>query len=151
MHKIHFMATVVALAAAGTGCPRDPDPEPAAKPDASGTWVGMCDIADANTGTELDRIDVVMTLTEDAADHTIDGTFDYTQFYTTTTSTYSEVLGVEGARDGNAVTLELQYDTTTTTSTSLVFHLTLDGDTLDGTLAYEPASGYPDYVCTFDR
>lgn len=146
---IRFGFAATAIVALGAGCPPDPEPKPAAEPDATGTWVGACDVADS-VGTELDRIDVVLTLTEDA-DHAISGTFDYTQFYTTTTSTYSELLGVEGAREGDAVTLELQYDTTTTTSTRLVLHLTLDADTLDGTLVYEPANGYPDYSCAFDR
>lgn len=144
---------VVAALTAGAGCPQDPPPKGngngAADNAADGHWEGTCDVPDT-VATESDHLGVTLDLTEEA-DGALSGTMMYTQFYTTTTTTYSGVFGLEGARDGANVTLTLISTTTTSTDVSLVFDLVLDGDTLDGSLSYVPASGYPSWSCSLSR
>lgn len=138
------------------GCPPAPDDkddtgngddDDAVTLDASGEWSGSCSyISDGYTS--VDRVDVDLSLTDDAG--VVTGTMTFVSYYTGTTSSYGGQYGLEGTRTDDQVELDLVATTTTTTtstsSASLV--LTLDGDAMVGTF---DQYGTPQLDCEFAR
>ena len=119
----------------------DTDTTPAPEGALDGAWSGHCtgDLTFqyyTSTPGDSTPVDVVGDFTLTETDGAVAGEFLLTQYYTTTTYTYSAGYRVEGTHDGADVHLEIVgYTSTSSSSTSgtdVSFDLVLAGDALDG-------------------